>query len=144
MRQLKNKLILISLLIFILSLFFDAFKIEDMGKIVNFPSFQLLLIGPITFLGGGIFEFFIWTANCWLLLSILFTFQKKYTVAFIFGIIALCVSGSFILWHEVLAAENGRMADIYSLEAGYFLWLASIVFLTFSSIYLRIKEKKHA
>ena len=144
MRQLKNKLILISLVIFILSLFFDAFKTKDMGKIINFPSFEIFLIGPLAFLGGGIFEFFVWTANWWLLLSIIFTFKKKYTAAFIFGMIAFCVSASFILWHEVLAAENGRMADIYSLETGYFLWLISILFLTFSSIYLKITDKNNA
>ncbi|WP_312393655.1 hypothetical protein [Chryseobacterium sp.] len=144
MRQLKNKLILISLLIFVISLFFDAFKIEDIGKITNFESYTVALIGFISFLGGGLFEFFVWTANCWFFLSILFTFRKKYSTSSIFGIIALCISASFMLWHEVLASGSGRTAKIQSLEVGYFLWLASILFITCSSVYSKITEKKNA
>jgi hypothetical protein len=144
MRQLKNKLILISLSIFILSLFFDAFKVEDMGKIKNYSSFEVLLIGPISFLGGGIFEFFIWTANIWFLISLFSVFMKKYLISILSGLIAFLIAGTFIFYKEILAAENGRMAEITSLNMGYFLWMTSILFVAFSSVYLKIEEKKNA
>ncbi|WP_415328479.1 hypothetical protein [Chryseobacterium sp. MMS23-Vi53] len=113
-----------------------------MGKITNFQSYAVALMGVISFLGGGIFEFFVWTANCWFFLAILFVFWRKYLISFLLGLIALLVSSSFILWHQILVSESGRTAEIQSLEIGYFLWLASILFVTFSSVYLKITEKK--
>jgi len=140
-RQLKNKLILISLLIFILSLFFNAFKVKDMGQIKDYSSLEVFLIGPISFLGGGIFEFFIWTANIWLLISLFCVFRRHYFISIISGLIAFLISGTFIFYKEILVSESGRMADIYSLEIGYYLWLTSIVFIIFSSIYLKIIDR---
>ncbi len=127
MRLLKNKLILICLLIFVVSLFFNAFKVEDMGKITDYSSINIFLIGTLGFLGGGILEFFIWTANIWLFISIVCVFRKKFFASIITGIIALSISGSFMLWKEILVSESGRTAKIYSWETGYFLWLISIL-----------------
>ncbi|SEV97198.1 hypothetical protein SAMN05421841_0428 [Chryseobacterium wanjuense] len=141
MRQLKNKLILISIIIFIASLFFTAFKVIEPKEIKVFSSAELLLLGPISFVGGSVLEFFIWTANFWLLISIVCVYSKKFFISIVTGIIALSISGSFTFWKEVLVSESGRMGKIYSLEAGYFLWLASILFITFSSIYLKINKK---
>ncbi|SIQ74231.1 hypothetical protein SAMN05880574_12325 [Chryseobacterium sp. RU37D] len=138
--SLKNKLILISLLIFIISLFFGAFQVKDMGKITEYPSINVFLIGPIGFLGGGIFEFFVWTANIWLFIAIISLFKKKFLASVIMGIIALSVSGSFMLWKEILVSESGRTAKIYSWETGYFLWLISMICIVFSSVYLKIKN----
>ncbi|PRB04192.1 hypothetical protein CQ046_08180 [Chryseobacterium sp. MYb7] len=55
--------------------------------------------------------------------------------------IAFLIAGTFFFWKEILAAENGRMGRIYSLETGYFLWIASITFLILGSLYLSIKSK---
>lgn len=138
--SLKNILAFISLLIFISSLFFTAFKVLEIKEIRDYNSFELLLIGGISFLGGGTFEFFIWSANIWFFVSIVCLFFKKFFASIIIGVIALSISGSFIFWDSVLVSESGREATIYSLEIGYFLWLASILILIFSSIYLRIKN----
>ncbi len=46
----------------------------------------------------------------------------------ILAVIAFLIAGTFFFWKEILAAENGRMGRIYSLEKGYFLWIASITF----------------
>lgn len=141
MCQLKNKLALISLLIFILSLFFNSFKVKDMGQIKDYSSLEVFLIGSISFLGGAGKEFFTWTANIWLLISLFCVFRRYYFISIISGLIAFLISGTFIFYKEILAAENGRMADIYSLEIGYYLWLTSILFITFSSIYLKIIDR---
>ena len=34
-----------------------------MGEIKDYKSFETFLIGSISFLGGGLFEFLVWTAN---------------------------------------------------------------------------------
>lgn len=140
MKLLKNKLIIISLLIYILSLFCNAFKVIQTKEIRDYSSFELLLVGGISFLGGGILECFIWSANIWFFLAISCLFFRRFIASIIIGIIALLISGSFMFWKTVLVSESGREANIYSLETGYFLWLTSILLLIFSSIYLRIKN----
>lgn len=77
MRQLKNKLILISIIIFIASLFFTAFKVIEPKEIKVFSSAELLLLGPISFVGGSVLEFFIWTANFITFSSIYLKINKK-------------------------------------------------------------------
>jgi len=59
----------------------------------------------------------------------------------ILAAIAFLIAGTFFFWKGILAAENGRMGRIYSLEKGYFLWIASITFLIIGSLYLFIKSK---
>lgn len=137
----KKRITLISLLIFILSLCFTAFKVEDIGEIKNYKSFEVFLIGPISFLGGGIFEFLVWTANIWFFISVICCYKKYSLLSLIFGLIAIVPAVSFFYWKEILAAENGRMGKIYSLETGYFLWVVSIIFLIVGSFYLFVKSK---
>jgi len=144
MRELKGKVIVISLLIFVLSLFFNAFTVEDMGKIKSYKSVEVFLIGPVSFLGGAGKEFLVWTANIWFLISVVCMLKRHYLSSFITGIVAFIISGAFIFLEEILAAENGRMASIYSLDAGYFLWLASILFVASSAGYIHIINKKDA
>jgi hypothetical protein len=131
--------LLIPLIIFFISLFFNAFRVVDQSKIVDYKSGLILLFGAISFLGGGILEFFIWTENVWFLLALLFLYKKEYLVAFLFSLLALVISLLFAFWKEILVSENGRMGEVYSLEMGYFLWLISISFTMISSIYLKIK-----
>ncbi|MBK1897593.1 hypothetical protein [Chryseobacterium paridis] len=131
--------LILPLLTFLISLFFTAFSVVDMGKTIDYKSGELLFFGSISFLGGGILEFFIWTANVWLLLAILFLYKKEYVIAILLSLLALIISLSFVFWNEILVSENGRMGEIYGLKTGYFLWVLSIFFMMGSSIYLRIK-----
>lgn len=126
------------------SLFFDAFTIRDMGKVINYPSFEVFLVGPISFLGGAGREFLTWTANIWFLVSIVCVFRKYYLISIISGLIAFLIAGSFTFCEEVLAAENGRTAEIINLNAGYFIWLISILSIIFSSVYLKMTTRKNA
>ncbi len=144
MQQLNNRLILITLLFFIISLFFDAFTVRDIGKVIDYPSIEVFLVGPISFLGGAGREFLTWTANVWFLVSIVCVFRKYYLISIISGLIAFLIAGSFAFCEEVLAAENGRTAEIINLNAGYFIWLISILSIVFSSVYLKITQKKNA
>ncbi|WP_288459216.1 hypothetical protein [uncultured Chryseobacterium sp.] len=142
--KIKNKSALLSIIIFLISLFFTAFQVKDLGEIKSYSSGELLIVGPLIFLGGGIMEFLVWTANVWFLLSVFYSFRKKYLLSLVFGFISSSCSVSFIFWHNVLASENGRTAEIISLEKGYFLWFFSILCITFSSLYLKVTQKSNA
>ena len=137
-----RKLILISVIIFIVSLFFNALKFEDLKGISNYSSITLFLIGPIGLLGGGILEFFIWTANGWFFIAMIGVYKKKYVLATLSSVLATLISGSFIFWKNILVSESGRTAEIHSLETGYFLWLITIVFMTILTIYLNLQAKQ--
>jgi hypothetical protein len=73
-----------------------------------------------------------------------FVFKKYDLIATISGFVSIIISGSFIFCTEILTAENGRMAKVYSLDIGYFLWLFSMLFITISAGYLKITKKKDA
>lgn len=74
----KDTAILITLIVFISSLFFTAFKVTEPKEIRDYHSLELLLVGSISFLGGGILEFFIWSANIWFILSLTFAFFNNF------------------------------------------------------------------
>ncbi|WP_123868177.1 hypothetical protein [Chryseobacterium lactis] len=136
----RKWIIPVSLIVFTISLCFNAFKVIEVEEIKAYSSLEILLVGPVSFLGGGIFEFFIWTANIWFLIALIFIYKKQsYSKAFILGLIATVISISFLFWKEILIAENGRQGKIYSLEAGYFLWLTSFLFLTICSFFFNYK-----
>lgn len=137
----RKRIIIFSLLIFVISLCFIAFKVEDMREIKDYKSWETFLIGPISFLGGGLFEFLVWTANIWFFISVIFCYKKYFVISALLAAIAFLIAETFFFWKEILVAENGRMGRIYSLETGYFLWIASIIFLTAGSLYLFIKSK---
>ncbi|MGE8512708.1 MAG: hypothetical protein ACN6N7_08410 [Chryseobacterium culicis] len=138
-----KRIAFISVFIFVLSLCFTAFKVEDMGEIKDYKSFEAFLIGPISFLGGGVFEFLVWTANGWFFIAVILCYKRSFLLSITLGIIAFLTAGSFFFWKEILAAENGRMGKIHSLETGYFLWITSILCLTIGSFYLIIKSKRN-
>lgn len=112
-----------------------------MREIKDYKSWETFLIGPISFLGGGLFEFLVWTANIWFFISVIFCYKKYFVISALLAAIAFLIAETFFFWKEILVAENGRMGRIYSLETGYFLWIASIIFLTAGSLYLFIKSK---
>lgn len=141
MKILNKTFPVLSILIYLISVTQNAFKVEDFEKIKIFKSYEVLLMGGIGFLGGGIFEAFVWSSNIWFLLALVFSKNKKYKEALIFSSIATLISTSFMLWNEVLVSESGRTAKIVSLELGYFLWITSIIILFLNSLFLFFKNR---
>ncbi|MFD0998021.1 hypothetical protein ACFQ21_01845 [Ohtaekwangia kribbensis] len=47
---------------------------------------------------------------------------------------ATAIALSFLGWHKILVAENGRMASIVGLSAGYWLWVSSLLISMIGSI----------
>ena len=53
--KISNKILpVLSILIYLISLTQNAFKVEDLEKIKIYKSYEVLLMGGIGFLGGGI------------------------------------------------------------------------------------------
>jgi hypothetical protein len=79
-------------------------------------------------------EWLIWLANpIYFTASILLLCHKKISVYF--SISATLIALSFSTWKELLVSENGRQAEIASLNSGYFLWLSSMIILSAGALY---------
>ena len=131
--------IALSLTVLVISLTQNAIKIDYQGtKLVG--SLEYFLMGSTAFLGGGLFEEIIWMANPLSLVAIILLLKNNRN-AIKFSLIALVLSLSFSTWHEILGAESGSMAEILSLESGYYLWVVSIAILTLGIFFYFNHEK---
>ncbi|PXV68808.1 hypothetical protein CLV62_10172 [Dysgonomonas alginatilytica] len=138
----KTKLciILLSLIVFIASLTQTAFTYDDYDGVKTHSSISLLIMGGIVVVGGGLLEWFIWLANPLYLFG-LFYFYTNNRKCIYFLVSASILSLSFTTWNEILAAENGRLATIKSLELGYWLWVISILVSTIAIAIFKIRHK---
>lgn len=141
-RNLRNIIVIFCLITFAISLPQIALKVNDYNGPAEMHSFELFLVGGIAFLGGGIIETVIWLANPLSLIAII-VFFKSDEICKVFSISALILSLIYIYWKKILAAENGRMADIEELCFGYWLWITSILILNIGIFYYFLLDKKH-
>ena len=119
---------IISILLFALSLTQDAVTCTDFNGPKTLSSLSVFISGAVAILGGGLAEWITWMANpLYFTALILVLCRKRAAVYFISA--AAFLAFSFLFWQELLVAENGRMAKISSLNAGYYLWLGSILVL---------------
>lgn len=139
--SLKRYTLLISLLIFIISLTQTAITYHDYDGTKTHDGISLFLVGGIVILGGGLAEWFIWLANPLYLTGIIL-FLKSKKLSRIFSVLAILPGLCFISFKEILAAEDGRMATIQSLNIGYWLWMASIAVFAIGTFYFFTKAAK--
>ncbi|KRD11734.1 hypothetical protein ASE21_08530 [Flavobacterium sp. Root901] len=132
-KQIRISTITLSLLIFGISLSQNAVTINFGGKIRVVSSLEYFFMGSTALLGGGLLEQIIWMANP-LCLFVIIYFIKNNKNAVLLSLIASCLAISFSFWEEILGAESGSMAEIVSLELGYYLWVLSILILTIGNI----------
>lgn len=118
-KTIKTVTIILSLVIFIISLTQDAIII-DYIEIKPVSSLSYFLMGSTAFMGGAYLEQIIWLANPLFLFSILLLADNQ-PIATKFSLASLIVAISFSTWKEILGAESGAMAKIISLQLGYYL-----------------------
>jgi len=141
----KNKLLIIilSLLLFGASLTKNAITFNYNNEIKTASSIDYLFMGSMAFLGGGLCEQIIWMANPLGLFALIHLIKNNDKKAVVSSFIACCLAISFSFWNDILGAESGTMANIISLELGYYLWLSSILILTIGIfIYYRASLKE--
>ena len=123
----------VSLILYAVSLFFTAISYADYDGPGSFSSFELALFGGVAVLGVGLFEWLIWLANPLYFIALIRLLKSRKGAVYI-GATSFFFAFIFLTWNEILVAENGRHAAIVSLNAGYYLWLASILTLTIGAL----------
>lgn len=129
-----KRIVTVSVILFIISLTLTAINYEDYDGLKSYSSISIFLFGSISFLGGGLFEWFIWLANPIYFIALLLLLKQK-RLSIIFSILATVIAFSFATWNELLVSESGRMAKIESLGMGYVFWLLSFMILTTATFY---------
>lgn len=123
----KNKLILvlISVLVFVISLFNECFKANG----TECYGFMALILGWM----NVSMSFVCWFANPLYLLAIIMLYVHR-VAAVVISIMAFGLAISFHFINQVLVNEAGTITKIDSLSIGYWLWLLSIGIIIFASI----------
>lgn len=142
LKAIKKYTLLISLLVFIISLTQTAITYHDYDGQKTHDGGSLFLVGGIVILGGGLKEWFVWLANPLYLIALILFFRSK-RLSRIFSTVSFLLALYFITFKEILAAEDGRMAQIQSLNTGYWLWVASMAILTIEAFYYFMQKSKN-
>lgn len=122
-------IVIVSLVIFAISLTRSAFICKDFRGTHEFTSIMAIMLGSIAILGGAFFEWMVWLANPLYFISIIL-FLKGNIKSKKLSVFAAVLSLSFALWTNILASDSGKEAQIASKNSGYVLWMLSIVILT--------------
>ncbi len=138
---LQRGTILLSLLLFVVSLFQPAFYIDRADYDAWANSALLFLLGWGSALGGSLVASVIWLANPLYILAVFFSIKGQVKGLY-FGILASITAFSFSRLDEILTDEGGGYSKITALKAGYKLWLASMVVLTIGTAISLLTKKK--
>jgi hypothetical protein len=133
--------ILLSVLLFILSLSQPAFYIDRTDYDAWANSAGLLLLGWMSVLGGSLVASVIWLANPLYVIAIILNVKGR-TKGLYFSILASIIAFSFSRLDEILTSESGSYSKITALKAGYKLWLASMLVLTIGTAIGLLTRKK--
>ena len=157
-KKLRVFVVLLPALIFCVSLTQNAIVYEYKGK-QSHSSISVFLMGGTAILGGGLLEWLIWLANPIAFVSCI-RFLKETNLQYRIepvlripipnpkpsshwiSIIAAATAWSFSFWNEILAAESGTKGKILGFGSGYWLWVSSLIALSFSiNIYYLYLDK---
>ena len=141
-KSLTDITIFISVIIFFISLTQVCMVYQYFG-IVNYPSYLAFLVGWMHFVSDGFWEGCIWLANPLYFMGLFLVFKKNNKAVFPL-ICSSMLALIFLSFENLVMTKSGRIAPIIELKSGYFLWLISILLITFSSIYLKVTEKNNA
>jgi len=125
--------------IFLISLTQDCVIYQYFDE-VHYPSYLAFLLGW-TYFDGLRWECFVWLANPLYFLGIVWIIKRNYNAVFLL-IISSFLAISFMFFDNITITKSERIAPVIKLESGYFLWVISILFATFYSIFIKIKQWK--
>lgn len=132
-KTIKSTLIILSIIVFIISLFQPAFFIDRKDSDAYSDSLFLFALGWMSFFGGGFIPFIIWLANPIYLISI-FLINKSLKSGISMSLISILLALIFANLNSILTSESGSTSKITELGLGFYLWISSFVILFISSI----------
>ena len=134
-------LVLASVTLYILCLFFTPFYVANKEADVYSNSLFMVLLGWMSILGGGLIPTNIWLANP-LYLFCGFLILNKEKVGVVLVGLSVILALYFTTLDSIMDGESGAANAITKLGDGFYLWISSFIILFIASINLLIKNNK--
>ena len=139
-KSLQFWLIVASVALYILSMFFTPFYVDNLKTDIYSNSFYVLLSGWMAILGGGLIPTIIWLANPLYFYAVFFIINKS-KLGIVPATLSLILAIYFTTLNSIMDGESGATTDITGLGAGFYCWLASFIIIFFTGVMLVIEKK---
>lgn len=140
-KSLQFWLVVASVALYILSMFFTPFYVESPNADIYSNSFYILLSGWMAILGGGLIPTIIWLANP-LYFSAAFFILNKSKLGIVPATLSLILAIYFTTLTSIMDGESGAMTDITGLGAGFYCWISSFIIIFFAGVMLFTEKKE--
>jgi hypothetical protein len=127
----------VSIIVFVISLTQNTYCTSS-GSCEDSPGWLVLLIGTVGVIFGG--ACLSWLANPFIIFS--WIFFKKIKYSFIFSLLAVIDSASFLLFSKIISDEAGNYSEIIHHHTGYWLWLSSMFVMLMGNIIRLLNKNK--
>jgi len=117
----------IAICLFLASFTQPAFYVDGPEKDAWSSPIAIVTAGWLGLM-SGFFSCIAWLANPLFIFGVILFLRNKKIAVFV-GLLAILCAGSFLWARTIPLGESGMEATITEYKAGYWIWLASIVFL---------------
>ena len=132
-------LVLASVTLYILCLFFTPFYVANKEADVYSNSLFMVLLGWMSILGGGLIPTIIWLANPLYLFGGFLILNKEKVGVVLVGL-SVILALYFTTLHSIMDGESGATTEITKLGVGFYLWIASFIAMFFAGL-LMLRKK---
>ena len=132
-------LVVASVTLYILCLFFTPFYVANKEADVYSNSLFMVLLGWMSILGGGLIPTIIWLANPLYLFGG-FLILNKEKLGVLLVALSVILALYFTTLDSIMDGESGKTTAITKLGAGFYLWFSSFISMFFGGILMLRNE----
>ncbi|WP_431261912.1 hypothetical protein ACQ859_17050 [Roseateles chitinivorans] len=133
---------LLSLALYVVSLFNDAFYIDAPNPSALAPGWITLVAGPFALFAGSWSQHALaWLANPLMLGAWTTTAGGHRIQARIFAVLALLFMSSFLLQQSIITSTNGDFSKITGRGIGFWIWMLSGIVQVVASFLINVERK---
>lgn len=126
-------LVIGSIVLYILSMFFTPFYVDNPKADIYSNSFYVLLSGWMAVLGGGLFLTIIWLANPLYFFGGFLILNKEKVGVILVGL-SVILALYFTSLESIMDGESGKTTAITQLGLGFYFWIASFIAMLFAGV----------
>ena len=133
-------LIVTSIILYVLCLFFTPFYVANKEADVYSNSLFVVLLGWMAILGGGLVPTIIWLANPLYFFGGFLILNKEKVGVVLVGL-SVILALYFTSLDSIMDGESGKSTAITKLGWGFYLWISSFVVMFLAGVSMFKKQK---
>ena len=133
-------LVVASITLYILCLFFTPFYVANKEADVYSNSLFMVLLGWMVILGGGLIPTIIWLANPLYLFGGFLILNKEKVGVVLVGL-SVILALYFTTLDSIMDGESGATTEITKLGVGFYLWISSFIAMFCAGVSMFRKQK---